>query len=149
MKLNRESKEELRLELDKALDKVKFDSNNRIDKFSKKDLEMLLFDYDPKTKQKIVGWHSKNLKKLDLSKVSFKGIYFGDEAEKDFRDTNINFNIMDCAYIESGCVDGSSVYDLNICNAKFDNVNLSRNRFNAIGIDVSDIFTVGLKNCSF
>ena len=144
-KPNREIKDELREALDEMLDKVEFNPEKRITSLSKDYLETLLFDYDPKKDCKVIGWHSKNLKKIDLSKVSFDGVFLGDEAEKDFSDTNIRLYFSRCHIVDRGGVEDFD-YGLYVSNMKLDNVDLSDNSFCCIPIDSSTI--VVFDNCS-
>lgn len=131
MKLNGQDRRELRIRFDAILNGIEFDPEHRLDTLSKSVLEMLLFDYDPETKRKIVGWHTPNLCKIDLSKVDFTNVYFGDEREKNFDNTNIVLDIDKCATnpepITTDC-EGKKWYEIPLRKVRLKGVNLSGNQ---------------------
>lgn len=123
MRLNKKGRDDYRKEMDKFLNTIEFDPNKRI-VLSEEDLEELLFDRVGD--HKVIGYFTKNLCKLDLSKVSFENVDFGTRDNckiKDFSNTNINIDFSKL------CLDGWAKYTgtMTIANANFENVDLSNN----------------------
>lgn len=82
-------------------------------------LESLIFEEKPARNElnvllpaKQIVWSGSFLSKIDLSKISFNNVYWGDENSKDFSNTNINVNFLESC--------GS-----HLVNANFNNVDLS------------------------
>lgn len=143
MKLNREGRNDYRKAMDAFLDTIEFNPNNRIT-MKVEDLEELLFDevVDKNGTHKEIGFFSKNLCKLDLSKVSFENVDFSTEDDKikDFSNTNINISFSKC-YI-SGI--GFIQHGIAFYNTNFENVNLSNNDL----VKESDTVSIDFHNCN-
>lgn len=137
MRLNREGRIEYRKAMDEFLDTVEFNPDKRIS-FSVEDLEELLFE--KKDDHKVIAYFTKNLCKLDLSKVSFENVDFGTKDDgkiKDFSNTNINIDFDKC-YVDN------MYRSIRICNANFENVNLAKNDL----IKASKDFSINFDDCN-
>jgi uncharacterized protein YjbI with pentapeptide repeats len=98
-----------------------------------------MFDYDSKRGYKKIGFHSDNLRKLDLSELSFKNVFLGDAGVKNFADTNININLGECYILKSYIMKTNSLY---VMNMSLKNVDLSDNHFN-------ELYNQGITNVDF
>ena len=124
MKLNNAGKIELRKRVEAKLNDIDFNPKKRI-KFTDLDrLDELLFDYKKDEKgnvYKVIGFHTRNLCKLDLSKITCEDLSFNNE------DTYVNLDDTNMPIDFSLTYEYKKDEKLIIRHTSFKNVDLSNN----------------------